>query len=128
MTYGFRTIADKDDYPLHWQFNWVRTDMQITAKAEEVAERYIFRLIDGKGQTISQFNGELAAMLNSYYGLGALYGETADDAFRVDTGSSVNTTGSIAEGRLRAVLSIKRAPHAEQVEVEIVKVAINDTV
>lgn len=127
-TYGFRSVADKDDYPLHWQFSWLRTDMQIAAKAEQIAERFLFQIIDGQGHLIAQFNGELASMLRRYFDIDALFGDTPDEAFRVDTGSSVNTTDSIADGRLRAVLSIRRSPFAEQVEVEIVKVAINDTV
>lgn len=127
-TYGFRTVADPDDAPLHWMLNNIRTDMAITAKAEVIAERYLFRIIDGRGLTTAHFGGELADMLNGYYEIDALYGLTADEAFRVDVGDTVNTVESIAEGRLRAILSIRRAPFAERVEVEIVKVAINDTV
>jgi hypothetical protein len=127
-TYGFRSVADKDAYPLHWQFSNVRTDMAITADAEAIAERYVFRIIDGQGLTISQYGGELAAKLGAYYRMGALYGAEADDAYRVDVGSAVNTIDSISEGRLRAVLSIRRSPFAELVEVEIVKVAITEAV
>lgn len=127
-TYGFRSVADPDDYPLHWMLNNVRTDMAVAAKADAIAERFVFTIIDGQGITISQFGGELAAMCQAYYALGALYGTEPDEAFRVDVGSSVNTAESIAEGRLRAVISLRRSPFAELVEVEIVKIAITEPV
>lgn len=126
--YGFRTAARREDHPLHWQLANVRLDMAIAARADAIAERYVFRPIDGQGHTIAQFNGELAAMLSDYHALGALHGATADEAFRVDTGADVNTPESIANGELRAVLAIRRSPFAELVIVEIVKTAITEAV
>lgn len=126
--YGFRTLASKDDEPLHWQLANVRLDMAITAKAEAIAERYVFRPIDGKGLTFAAFGGELASLLGGYYAVGALYGATADDAFRVDVGPAVNTPETIADGELRALLAIRRSPFAELVEVDVVKVATTEAV
>lgn len=126
--YGFRTVAAKDAAPNHWQLANVRLDMAIAARGAAIAERFVFRPIDGKGHTTSEFAGELSAMLAEFYRLGALYGDTADDAFSVDVGPAVNTPESIADGHLRAVLAIRRSPMGEVVEVEVVKVAVTDAV
>ena len=47
--------------------------------------------IDGRGKTIAAFGGELAGVCLDFYGQDALYGETAEEAFRIETGPSVNT-------------------------------------
>jgi uncharacterized protein len=127
-TYGYRTAASKDAHPLHWQLGNVRLDMAVVARAEAIAERYVFRQIDGKGVQAAAYGGELAGMLAGFYRVGALFGDTPDDAYRVDTSSAVNTPESIADGRLRAVLAIRRSPMAERAEVEVVKTAVTDAV
>ena len=125
-TYGWRTLAD--DAGAWWQFSAARTNMAITARADAVAERFLFSQIDGKGVTLGEFAGQLASALIPFYEAGALYGETARDAFRVDVGPTVNTPETIAAGELRAVVAARTSPHAELVTIEIVKVAVNDAI
>ena len=125
-TYGYRTLASPLAAPTHSMLSNVRLDMAITAKAEDIAERYVFAQIDGQGITLGQFGADLAAMLSAYYEAGALWGRTADEAYRVDVGSTVNTPEALARGEIRAVLSIRRSPFAEAVVVEIVKTAITE--
>lgn len=125
-TYGYQTLADRDANPLHWQLSQVRLDMAISARAEDVGERFLFSAIDGQGIALSQYGAELAAMLMEFYTAGALYGATPDEAFRVETGPTVNTPETLARGELRAVLSIRRSPFAERVVIEIVKTAITE--
>jgi hypothetical protein len=98
--------------------------MQIVAKAEAIAENYVFAQIDGRRVKISQFGADLTGMLVPYYESGALFGDTVDDAFYVDVGPAVNTLESIAAGILRAVVGLRMSPFAELVIVEIVKVAV----
>ena len=125
--YGFRTLADQaGQRGQWWQLNWARLNMQIVAECEQIGEEYVFSQIDGRGLTIAAFNGELKGMLNDLFNDGALYGDTPDDAFAVNTGPSVNTDETIANGELHAVLSVKMSPHAELVEIEIVKVALTE--
>jgi len=122
-TYGYRACIDATKDPTWEWFGFARLNMEITAQAEEIGERYVFSQLDGKRRTISQFGGELSAMLAPLYDAGALYGDTAADAYDVDVGISVNTEATIANGELHAILSVKMSPAAEWVEIEIVKVA-----
>jgi hypothetical protein len=123
--FGFRTAADKTANPLHWQLANVRLDMAIRVEADAIAQRYVFQTIDGAGVLFAQFGAELAAMLQDYTRQGALYGNDNLAAYRVDTSAAVNTPETIADGRIKAVLSVRRSPMAELAEIEIVKSAVN---
>jgi hypothetical protein len=124
-TYGYRTVVDPTKVPQWLMFGWARLNMGITAEAEAIGEHYVFSQLDGRGHTLSEFGGELSAMLLGYYNEGSLYGATPQEAFSVDVGSSVNTPTTIANGELHAVLSVRMSPAAEWVVIEIVKVASN---
>src|SRR5215831_506391 len=126
MAYGYRTLTDPNQDPNWIQFSNSRLYMAIVAQADAVGENYVFSQIDGKGVTIGQFNGALASMLLTFYNDGSLYGDTPDTAFAVDTGISVNTPQTIANGELHAVLRVKMSPFAEYVVIEIVKRLITD--
>jgi hypothetical protein len=124
-TYGYRTVVDPDSQPQWLMFGWARLNMGITAQAEAIGEHYVFSQLDGRGHTLSEFGGELSAMLLGYYNEGSLYGATPEEAYDVDVGSSVNTPDTIANGELHAVISVRMSPDAEWVVIEIVKVASN---
>ena len=128
QTYGYRSLADPDLQPEWESFGWSRLNMAITAAAEAIGERYVFRQIDGRGLTIAQFGSELRAMLLQFYLEDALFGETPDDAFDVDVGPQVNTLERIANGELHAVLRVRMSPFSEWVVIEIVKVATTESV
>jgi hypothetical protein len=122
--YGYRTLVNPDGTAAAWlDLGNARLNMAIVAQAEAIAERFVFTQLDGRGRTISQFGAELRAMLVPFYEQGALYGDTADEAFYVDVGSQVNTPESIAAGELHAVIEVRMSPFAELVVIEIVKVA-----
>jgi hypothetical protein len=127
-TYGYRTLVDPAQIPEWWNFGNARLEMAITAEAGAVAERYVFSQIDGRGKQIAQFGGDLRGMLVPFYESGALYGDTAEDAFQVNVGSSVNTPETIANGELHAVIMVRMAPFAEYVRIEIVKVAMTQAI
>jgi hypothetical protein len=120
-TYGYRTLADVNTGWL--SLGNARLNMEICAKAEAIGERFMFTQIDGRRVRISQFGAELSSMLVPYYEAGSLYGTTAQEAFYVDVGGSVNTDASIAAGELHAVIGVRMSPFAEYVVIEIVKVA-----
>jgi hypothetical protein len=124
-TYGYRSCVDPDASPQWRMFGWCRLNMAIVAEAEAIGERYVFRQLDGQGHTLAEFGGELSAMLAPYFESGSLYGRTAEEAYDVDVGSSVNTPETIANGELHAVISVRMSPDAEWVVIEIVKVASN---
>jgi hypothetical protein len=102
--------------------------MAIFAQADLIAENYVFSEIDGKGVTIKKFGGELQAMLMTFFQEGSLYGDTPDQAFIVDTGSTVNTPTTIANLELHAVLMVRMSPFAELVVIEIVKRLVTEAV
>lgn len=124
-TYGYRACVDPIATPTWLMFGWARLNMAITAQAESIGENYVFSQLDGRRRTISQFGGELSAMLAPFYDAGALYGPTPQDAYDVNVGTTVNTEATIANGELHAILSVRMSPDAEWVVIEIVKVASN---
>lgn len=125
--YGFRTLSDENGTNGQWvQLNWARLNMQIVAQSQEIGEHYVFSQIDGRGLTIAAFGGDLTGMLKVLYDDGALYGDAVEDAFVVNVSSSVNTLETISDGQLLAVLSVKMSPHAELVEIDIVKVELTE--
>jgi hypothetical protein len=121
--FGWRTLTD----PLGSNQDWLnignaRLNMAITARALAISESYLLDEIDGQGRIFKQFQGDLTGMLMDFYAKGSLYGTKPEDAFLVDTGPTVNTTATIANRELHAVIATRMAPDAELVFVEIVKV------
>lgn len=126
VAYGDRTLVDPVKVPLWREFSDARLHMLITAEANAIAERFVFRQIDGRGLLFSELNGELTGMLLGHYNDGALYGDTPDDAFTVDTGSAVNTPATIAAGEIRAAIGVRMSPTGEEVVIEITKLAVSE--
>lgn len=127
-TYGYRTLANPTTDP-NWLFlGGSREVAYVLSKAQAIGETFMFETIDGRGRTIGRWNGALKAVLAEEYARDALYGETMEEAFLVDTGAQVNTPETIAEGQLRAVLAMKVSPTAERVFVEVVKVPTTESV
>jgi phage tail sheath protein FI len=127
-TYGYRTLVDPTSVPQWWDFGNARLEMAINAQAGAIAERYVFTQIDGRGHTIAAFGGDLRAMLVPFYENGSLYGATAEDAFQVNVGPSVNTPTTIANGELHATINVRMSPFAEYVQIYVVKVATTQSI
>jgi hypothetical protein len=127
-TYGYRTLVDPAGPDAAWlNLGNARLNMAIVAQAEVIAEHYVFAQLDGRRRMIGQFGGDLRAMLVPFYEAGALYGDSADDAFAVNVGPQVNTEQTIANGELHAVIEARMSPFAELVVIEIVKVATTES-
>lgn len=125
-TYGARTVAPATDaYTLASNS---RLRMAIFAQADVIAESYVFAQIDGRRVKVNEYGAQLSALLARFYEAGALYGDTAREAFRVDVGPTVNTDATIAANELHAVMLCRMSPFAELVQIDLVKVAITDTV
>jgi phage tail sheath protein FI len=127
-TYGYRTLVDPAQVPQWWSFGNARLEMAIVAEAGAIAERYVFSQLDGRGKRIAQFGGDLRGMLIPFFESGALFGESAEDAFQVNVGPSVNTPETIAAGELHAIIMVRMSPFAEYVVIEIVKVATTQSI
>jgi uncharacterized protein len=126
-TYGGRTVVDPDADQLWLWLGGSRTVMAISFQAGAIAENYVLRAIDGRGQLFAALEGDLRGMLLGYYNVGALYGSTPQDAFYVDTGPTVNTPATINAGEVHATIYVKTSPSAEYVRIDIVKVPIEHT-
>lgn len=126
--YGYRTPVNPITEPDWLLFNNSRLAMAIIAEADEIAERFMFDQIDGRGLKIAEFNGSLVGMLIPYFDAGSLYGETFQDAAKVETGPQVNTTENLAQGILSAQIAIRMSPFAERVVIEITKVANTEVI
>lgn len=125
--YGYRSLANPDTLPGWTQFSAARTVMGIKSQSEEIAERHVFAKIDGKGIEFSTLNGELSAMLSAFYRANALYGDTPEEAFLVDTGPTVNTPTSIIDGQIKANLFLRVSPFGEIVNLQIIKAPLPTT-
>ena len=120
QNYGFVSlVASPNVDSIYWQFNHSRLRMAISAAAQFTGQQYLFQEIDGQGSIISQFNGDLQTMLLGYWRAGALYGNTASQAFTVSTASPINTPVTAAAGQLNAVLAVRMSAHAQLVQINI---------
>lgn len=127
--YGWRSLANPSTDADWLDFGNGRLFMAISAQLEVVGENFVFDEIDGQnGETIGNFHSALAGVLLDYYNSGQLFGDTADEAFSVDTGPGVNTLTTIANNELHAVCAVKMSPMAELVAIEIVKTRVSDSV
>jgi hypothetical protein len=125
--YGFRTLVDPEGPRRAWlQLSGARVAMAIKAISDAIAETYVFAVIDGRKRKIAEFHGELAGVCLTFWRNDALYGETSEEAFRIETGDAVNTPESISNGEVHAVMLLKVSPFAEFVEIQIVKQAITE--
>lgn len=126
--YGFRSMADPASLPSWLDFSNVRYMQWLASRCYVVGERYVFETIDGQGHVISAYGGELSSLVQADYNAGMVFGSTAGEAFRVDVGASVNTPVTIANGNLRAVVSVRPSPFAELVSILIVNVPVTGAV
>lgn len=126
--YGFQTAIDQSVNSPFWQANCCRMRMALVAQARAIGENYMFKTMDGQGLLANDLKGHLEAMLLDYFNLGALYGATAAQAFKVDVGANTNTIESIAQGRLRAIAQVVLSLHAKSVEIELVTIPVGGQV
>jgi len=122
-TYGGRTAAGPAD--TNWlPFGNSRVLMAIAHEADAVAELYVFKQIDGGRRVFAALESDLNGVCLRYFNLGALFGNSAEEAFNVDTGPQVNTLATIQAQEIHAVIRVKASPFGEWVALDIVKVPI----
>lgn len=124
--YGYRTLIEENSST---DGGWVgasnaRLRMAILSDADAAAESFVFSQITKA--KIAEYNGVLSGMLLGYYNSGALFGDTPDEAFVVDTGTTVNTPDRLAERLLSAVVGVRMSEFAEIVYMEFVKIPVNE--
>lgn len=123
--YGYRTLVDPNGQGAGWlSAANARLRMAIQADADLIAEPFVFSQITKS--KISEYNGAVTGMLLGYYSKGALFGDTPEEAFIVDTGPQVNTPDRLAERRLSVVVGARMSEFSEIVYFEFVKVSITE--
>lgn len=125
--YGFRTLAEEDSP--YTEAAHARVIMSLRAELDAVLEEYVLRKIDGRGLLLQQLAGDLTAVCLRYYNAprNDLYGNSPQEAFRVDTGSAVNTPETLAANEIHAAVAVRIAPGAERVYLTLTKAATADT-
>ena len=124
--YGYRTLDAAGSA------RWTNLGAQLlrillTEEALLIGENFVHDMIDGRGFKQAEFNGALRAMLLGHYLAGELFGATPDEAFRVDTGPGVNTPITLAANTLKANITCRMSPFAEEVDINIVKFPITES-
>jgi hypothetical protein len=125
--YGFSTPVSDSVDPIFWQANHARLRMALVDLFKQVAQPYMFKQIDGQGVLLGNFGAALSAQLTALYGEGALYGDTAADAFSVDVSSAVNTVDNLSDGIIGAAVSVHMSPFAQQVKLVLTAVPITQS-
>jgi hypothetical protein len=127
-TYGNVTLVNQTTEPNWKSFSASRLVMGVAAEASKVLESYDFEQIDGRGYVFKKLQGDLSgAACMPYFLENALYGQTPDEAFFVNTGPDVNTPASIAGEEIKAQIGIRVSPTASFLEVEVVKVPTTES-
>lgn len=127
--YGYRTVADPTTDARWINLANSRLHRAVAALAGAVAERYMFRQIDGERRLINEFGAAIIGEACMPFFLeGSLYGTTPDEAFFVDVGPTVNTDTTIANNELHAVIQLRMSPFGEEITIEIVKLLITEEI
>lgn len=127
--YGWRTVADPINDKKWINLGNVMLHRQIAADAYVVGERYVFKQIDGQGKLIADFGSSLVGEICLPMFLdGSLYGDVPDEAYNVDVGPGINTPTTIGNQELHAVISVRMSPYGEEVDIEIVKYLVTETI
>lgn len=123
-TYGYRVASGQTDA------NWVffqegRVVNAVTHECNGALEEFVFKTIDGRGKLFARVNAALVGICQRYWQSNALYGDTANDAFRVDTSfPGINTPATVALGEIHAQVRLRASRVAEWVVLDIVKVPL----
>lgn len=99
-----------------------RLVMAAAAAAGVVLEDYQFEQIDGRGYIFSKLHGDLTGAMMPFYLANALFGQTPEEAFQINTGPDLNTPQTIAAQEIHAQIALRVSPSGEVLTTEIVKV------
>jgi hypothetical protein len=126
--YGWRSLSTDE---ANYRFLNAREVMNVVAvRGEGELERFVFRLIDGRGHLFTEVEAALVSIVDPLRAAGAVYerigadGNAVDLGYTVDVGPSVNTAESVARGEVRAVLTVRVSPVGELIRLTITKVAL----
>lgn len=126
--YGWRTTADPVKDKLWITLSNSLLHRQISALANEQAERFIFRQIDGERRLFAQVRSAIIGhVMMPLREQGSLFGATPQESYNVDVGDDVNTPETIQNNEINVVISYKAAPFGEVFNIYIVKYLVTET-
>lgn len=121
--YGYRTSAGPSEQ--NWLFfQEARVIMQLAHDLDAVMEEYVLKTVDGRKILQNKINIALTGICLQYWQANALYGESAGDAFKVDTNSVNNVTTAMA-GEVHALVKVKTSRVAEWISINLVKTMLD---
>jgi hypothetical protein len=108
------------------QANAWTTVMQLVSECQQVGAEFAFApIID---ITLTALHGALASIVQTLFAAGALYGDSADDAASINTGSPVNTAATAQAKQLNAQIAVKLAPYADAINIAINVLSLTQSV
>jgi hypothetical protein len=121
--YGYRTSAGPNE--TNWLFfQEARVIMQLAHDLDAIMEEYVLRTIDGRRILQNKVNVALTGKCLEYWQANALYGETAGEAFRVNT-ADVNNVQTAMAGEVHAQVKVKTSRIAEWININLVKTMLD---
>lgn len=124
---GWRTTVQEASDPKWINLGNARLHRAISNAAWLVGERFLFRQIDGQGLLIAEWGGTLAGeAVMPFFLNNSLYGDTPDEAFRIDL--SGNTDQTAQNRQLLADIVLVMSEYGEEITVSIAKQLITEGV
>lgn len=113
-TYGWRSLADLEVLPMWKSFASARLIMQWRSIVAEINEEFVFDQVDRA--LLRRYQSRLAGAALSLFRRGALFGDTPEQAFRVDaTSDAVNPLEELRTGEVKSEARLKISEFAEHV-------------
>jgi hypothetical protein len=126
--YGWRSLSNDTD---NWLYLKDRDLLNfLTVEANKRLEKFVFEVIDSKGQLLSVLAAEIVGMVDPIAkanGLFARYDEEGtmiDPGYVVSTGADLNPPTSLAQNKVNASLAVRLAPSAALISLSINKVTL----
>lgn len=125
--YGWRSLSNDIN---NWGYLHHRDVLnRIVATSEIALEEYVFAPVDSTGQTLSSIHSTLVSILEPMRQAGAFYAriendDEVDPGYVVETGTSINTTASLAQNKVRAKVFVRVVPLGALIELTITKVSL----
>ncbi len=115
--YGWKTIEAPDGATNLQGAQFRDVINRVAVGCQQIADSFVGRTIDGKGQALGEFRGRLIGFLSGIQG--AFFAGSDDPGYVVDVGPGVNSTASLAAGEIAAAVGVRLAPTAEFITIEI---------
>ncbi len=128
LVYDWITFADQVNDEDWTMLSAARTMMYVSGAAQLVLDAHHFGKVD-KGFRLSAVRGDLIKLAcQPFLDNGDLYGNTPDEAYKVDVGPALNPPADIQRGRLKAQIKAVPSSFGRFLEVTVYKSTITQGV